>query len=55
MVRAVVGTLLLVGRGKICLEQFKTIILKKDRCAAADSADGKALTLINVTYPYATQ
>jgi tRNA pseudouridine38-40 synthase len=55
MVRAVVGTLLLVGRGKISLEQFKTIILKKDRCAAADSADGKALTLINVTYPYATQ
>jgi tRNA pseudouridine38-40 synthase len=55
MVRAVVGTLLLVGRGKISLDQFKTIILKKDRCAAADSADGKALTLINVTYPYATQ
>ncbi|MBO5698948.1 MAG: tRNA pseudouridine(38-40) synthase TruA [Bacteroidaceae bacterium] len=52
MVRAIVGTLLLVGRGKITIEQFKEIILKKDRCAAADSADGKALTLVNVTYPY---
>ena len=52
MVRAVVGTLVDVGRGKITLEQFREIIDKKDRCAAGTSMPAHALFLHKVTYPY---
>lgn len=51
MVRAVVGTLLLVGRGKLSLEDFTRIIEAKDRCSAGSSAPGHALFLENVEYP----
>ena len=50
MVRAVVGTLLQVGKGKITLEEFKAIIDRKDRCAAGDSVPAHALFLENVRY-----
>lgn len=52
MVRAVVGTLVEVGRGKITVEEFKEIIDAKDRCSAGTSMPGHALFLWNVTYPY---
>ncbi len=52
MVRAVVGTLVEVGRGKITPEDFKTIIGLRDRCAAGTSMPPQALTLWDVKYPY---
>lgn len=52
MVRAVVGTLVDVGRGKISIDEFRKIIEKKDRCAAGTSMPAHALFLHSVTYPY---
>ncbi|MBQ3539444.1 MAG: tRNA pseudouridine(38-40) synthase TruA [Bacteroidaceae bacterium] len=51
MVRAIVGTLLLVGRGKTDIEHFRHIIEQKERCAAGDSAIAEALFLTEVKYP----
>ena len=51
MVRAVVGTLLEVGRGKLTIEGFRQVIEKKDRCSAGTSVPGNALFLVDVTYP----
>jgi tRNA pseudouridine38-40 synthase len=51
MVRAVVGTLLDVGRGKISIDDFCNIIEKKDRCSAGTSVPGNALYLWEVNYP----
>ncbi len=51
MVRAIVGTLLDVGRGRISLEDFRRIIAKKDRCAAGESVPGNALSLVDIAYP----
>jgi len=51
MVRAVVGTLLEVGRGRLSLEGFAQIIEKKDRCLAGTSVPGNALFLVDITYP----
>ncbi len=51
MVRAIVGTLLLVGRGKLSLDDFRRIIEQKERCAAGDSAEPEALFLTQVKYP----
>lgn len=52
MVRAIVGTLVDVGRGKITVEQFCEIIEKKDRCSAGTSMPGNALFLWDVKYSY---
>jgi tRNA pseudouridine38-40 synthase len=52
MVRAVVGTLIEVGRGKLSIEQFQKIIDTKDRCAASASAQPQGLFLSGVSYPY---
>lgn len=52
MVRAVVGTLVEVGRGKISVEEFEQIILKKDRCSAGTSMPPQALFLWKVDYDY---
>lgn len=51
MVRAIVGTLLEVGRGKMTVDEFCQVIEKKDRCSAGTSVTGKALFLVDVTYP----
>ncbi len=51
MVRAVVGTLLEVGRGRMTLQQFADVIAQKNRCAAGDSVPGNALRLVDVVYP----
>ncbi len=51
MVRAVVGTLLLVGEGKISVEEFAQIIEKKDRAYAGPNVKAKGLFLTEVNYP----
>ena len=51
MVRAVVGTLLEVGRGKLSVEGFRKVIEQKDRCRAGTSVPGCALFLEDITYP----
>lgn len=52
MVRAVVGTLVEVGRGKLTIDGFKRIIEAKDRCSAGTSMPPQALFLWNVKYDY---
>ena len=52
MVRAVVGTLVDVGRGKLDRNSFRRIIERQDRCAAGQSMPAKALFLWDVKYPY---
>ncbi len=51
MVRAVVGTLVEVGRGKMTLEQFRKVIEDKNRCSAGESVPGNALFLVDIQYP----
>lgn len=52
MVRAVVGTLVDVGRGKLSLKDFQEIIDTNDRCSAGTSMPPQALFLWNIKYPY---
>ena len=51
MVRAIVGTLLEVGRGKLSIDGFRQVIEAQDRGRAGTSAPGHALYLFDVTYP----
>ena len=53
MVRAVVGTLLDVGRGKMPPEGMCRILEARDRCAAGSSAPACGLFLAGVDYPQA--
>jgi tRNA pseudouridine38-40 synthase len=50
MVRAIVGTIVDVGRGKISVEQFCRIIENKNRGDASRSAPAQALFLVEVEY-----
>ena len=52
MVRAVVGTLIDVGRGKITLEQFLDILHNGSRSDAGESMPGNALFLEEVGYDF---
>ena len=52
MVRAVVGTLLDVGRGKLSVDGFTEIVESLDRCAAGQSVPPQGLFLWDVRYPY---
>ena len=51
MVRAIVGTLLEVGKGKMSLDEFREVIESKDRGKAGSSAPGNALFLVDIEYP----
>ena len=51
MVRAIVGTLLEVGTGKITVEEFKVILKSKDRKKAGMNVPPEGLYLIGVKYP----
>ena len=51
MVRAIVGTLFEVGRGKMSLEEFKTVIEDKNRCKAGTSVPAHGLYLVDIQYP----
>ncbi|MDD5813769.1 MAG: tRNA pseudouridine(38-40) synthase TruA, partial [Bacteroidales bacterium] len=50
MVRAVVGTLVDVGRGRLSLEEFKAIIESRRRSNARESMPPQALFLEDITY-----
>ena len=51
MVRAIVGTLVDVGKGKTTVNEFKDIVAKMDRSAAGVSAPTKGLYLLSINYP----
>lgn len=50
MVRAIVGTLVEVGRGKLSIEDFRRVIEEKNRCSAGESVPGNALFLVDIKY-----
>lgn len=50
MVRAVVGTLVDVGRGRLTLEEFYAVVDSRKRTEARESMPAHALFLENVTY-----
>jgi tRNA pseudouridine38-40 synthase len=52
MVRAIVGTLINVGIGKISLDDFRAVIESKNRQEAGFSVPAHALYLVKVKYPY---
>lgn len=52
MVRAIVGTLIEIGRGKMTIEDFCKIIEAQDRGKAGSSAAANALFLEEIEYPY---
>ena len=51
MVRAVVGTLFEVGRGKMTIQQFRDVITAQNRCRAGHSASAEGLSLVEIIYP----
>ena len=51
MVRAIVGTLLEVGRGRMTVEEFCHVVEQKDRCQAGTSVPGRGLFLTRIDYP----
>lgn len=51
MVRAVVGTLVEVGRERMSVDEFREVILRKNRCEAGTSMPPQALYLWDVGYP----
>lgn len=51
MVRAIVGTLMELGRGRLTIDGFQRIIDSKDRCSAGDSAPAQGLFLYKIVYP----
>lgn len=52
MVRAIVGTMLEVGTGKMSLEEFREVLSSKDRGEAGRSVAACGLYLVQVRYPY---
>lgn len=51
MVRAIVGTLLEVGRGRRGAESIPDLLKSEDRCEAGQSVPGHALFLSDIRYP----
>ncbi len=51
MVRAVVGTLFEVGRGRMTIDDFRDVIANKNRCSAGQSVPPSGLYLTKITYP----
>lgn len=51
MVRAIVGTLIPAGRGKLSLSDFGAILLGKNRGLAGQSAPAHGLSLTGIEYP----
>jgi len=52
MVRAIMGTLVRVGKYEINLEEFKAVIESKNRSKAGQSVPACGLYLVKVEYPY---
>ncbi len=51
MVRAIVGTLVEVGRGKLDMAGFRQVIESQNRCNAGSSVPGHGLFLCTIEYP----
>ena len=51
MVRAIVGTLVDVGRGRYSVEEFREIVLSRDLSRASGGAPAEGLYLSDVSYP----
>ncbi len=51
MVRAIVGTLLAIGKGTNTIEDLHRIIKSRNRCEAGTSVPGYALYLCKIEYP----
>ena len=51
MVRAIVGTLIQVGRHRMTIQEFAQVIEQKNRCTAGDSVPAKGLFLEEIEYP----
>jgi len=51
MVRAIVGTLLEIGKGKLTIDDFIGIIESKNRSNAGISVPAQGLFLVNIEYP----
>jgi tRNA pseudouridine38-40 synthase len=51
MVRAIVGTMLEVGRGDLSIADFENVILSKNRSNAGKSVPARGLYLSNIKYP----
>jgi tRNA pseudouridine38-40 synthase len=51
MVRAITGTIVEIGFGKMSLREFAEIIEAKDRCRAGTSAPARGLFLHDIEYP----
>ena len=51
MVRAIVGTLVEVGRGRMTIDEFRQVIESRNRCVAGESVPGHALFLVDIQYP----
>lgn len=52
MVRAIVGTMLQIGRNELSLDQFVEILESKDRSMAGMSVPAEGLYLCKIEYPY---
>ena len=51
MVRTIVGTILKIGFGQLTIDEFREIILKRDRKSASSAAHAQGLFLVKVKYP----
>ena len=51
MVRAIVGTLIEVGKGKMTIEQFEEVLHSGSRSNAGESVPARGLFLEKITYP----
>lgn len=52
MVRAIVGTHIDIGRGRMTLNQYREVIESRKRLMAGDSIAAKGLHLVDVKYPF---
>lgn len=52
MVRAIVGTMVALGRHKITADEFRHIIEARDRSMAGESVPASGLFLCNIVYPF---
>jgi tRNA pseudouridine38-40 synthase len=52
MVRALVGTLFEVGRGKLSQEGFAQVMEARNRCVAGQSVPACGLYLVRIAYPF---
>jgi len=51
MVRAITGTMIQIGRGKLTVAEFEDIIIAKNRGLAGQSAPAQGLSLTAIEYP----